>query len=29
MTDSERIAHFDVRRQDRLGGTLHEYRHAA
>jgi putative transposase len=29
MTDPERIAHLDVRRPDRLGGTLHEYRHAA
>jgi putative transposase len=29
ITDPERIAHLDVRRQDRLGGTLHEYRHAA
>ena len=28
-TDPERIAHLDVRRRDRLGGTLHEYRHAA
>ena len=25
----ERIAQLDVRRRDRLGGTLHEYRHAA
>jgi hypothetical protein len=29
ITDPERIAHLDVRRPDRLGGTLHEYRHAA
>ena len=29
ITDPERIAHLDVRRRDRLGGTLHEYRHAA
>jgi putative transposase len=29
ITDPERIAHLDVRRWDRLGGTLHEYRHAA
>jgi transposase InsO family protein len=29
ITDPERIAHLDVRRQDRLGGTHHEYRHAA
>jgi putative transposase len=28
ITDPERIAHLDVRRRDRLGGTLHEYRHA-
>ena len=29
ITDPEQIAHLDVRRRDRLGGTLHEYRHAA
>jgi hypothetical protein len=29
ITDPERIAHLDVRRRDRLGSTLHEYRHAA
>jgi putative transposase len=29
ITDPERIAHFNVRRRDRLGGALHEYRHAA
>ena len=29
ITDPERIAHLDVRRRDRLDGTLHEYRHAA
>jgi hypothetical protein len=29
ITDPERIAHLDVRRRDRLGGTLHEYRNAA
>jgi len=29
VTDLERIAHLDVRRRDRLGGTLHEYRNAA
>ncbi len=29
ITDPERITHLDVRRRDRLGGTLHEYRHAA
>ena len=29
ITDPERIAHLDVRRRDRLGGALHEYRHAA
>jgi transposase InsO family protein len=29
ITDTEKIAHFDVRRRDRLGGILHEYRHAA
>jgi hypothetical protein len=25
----ERIAQLDVRRRNRLGGTLHKYRHAA
>ncbi len=29
ITDLEQIAQLDVRRRDRLGGTLHEYRHAA
>jgi transposase InsO family protein len=29
IADPERIAHLDVRRRDRLGGILHEYRHAA
>jgi putative transposase len=24
-----RFGHFDIRRHDRLGGILHEYRHAA
>jgi putative transposase len=28
ITDPERIAHLDVRRRDRAGGILHEYRHA-
>jgi putative transposase len=28
-SDPDRIAHLDIRRRDRLGGTLHEYRHAA
>ena len=27
ITDPERIAHLDVRRRDRLGGSLHEYWH--
>ncbi|QIY93129.2 integrase core domain-containing protein [Streptomyces sp. S1D4-11] len=27
--DSNRIAHLDIRRRARLGGALHEYRHAA
>ena len=26
ITDRERIAHLDIRRRDRFGGTLHEYR---
>jgi putative transposase len=29
IADPEQIAQLDVRRRDRLGGTLHEYRHAA
>ena len=29
ITDPERLAHLDARRRDRLGGVLHEYRHAA
>jgi putative transposase len=29
ITDPEQVAHLDIRRRDRLGGTLHEYRHAA
>jgi transposase InsO family protein len=29
ITDPERLAYLDVRRRDRLGGVLHEYRHAA
>lgn len=29
IADPERIAQLGVRRRDRLGGTLHEYRHAA
>jgi hypothetical protein len=29
VTDPDRITHLDVRRHDRLGGVLHEYRHAA
>ena len=29
MANPERITHLDVRRRDRLGGILHEYRHAA
>ncbi|MDI2129435.1 hypothetical protein [Yinghuangia seranimata] len=29
ITDPDRIAHLDTRRHDRLGGALHEYRHAA
>ncbi len=29
MIDPERIAHLSARRRDRLGGTLHEYQHAA
>lgn len=29
LTKPERIAHLDIRRRDRLGGTLHEYGHAA
>ncbi|GAB2792734.1 hypothetical protein GCM10027073_26240 [Streptomyces chlorus] len=29
VTDPDRIAHLDIRRRDRLGGTLHEYQHAA
>jgi hypothetical protein len=29
IADPERIARLDVRRRDRLGGTLHEYQHAA
>jgi putative transposase len=29
MTDPEQIAHLDVRRRDRLGGILYEYRHVS
>ena len=29
IADPERIARLDIRRRDRLGGTLHEYHHAA
>jgi len=29
MTDPEQTARLDVRRRDRIGGILHEYRHAA
>jgi len=29
ITDPDRIAHLDIRRNDRLDGTTHEYQHAA
>jgi putative transposase len=29
ITEPGQIAHLDIRRHDRLGGTLHEYHHAA
>ncbi|WP_436776513.1 integrase [Yinghuangia sp. YIM S09857] len=29
ITDPDRIARLDIRRHDRLGGVIHEYRHAA
>ncbi len=29
ITDPERLARLDIRRSDRLGGIIHEYRHAA
>jgi transposase InsO family protein len=29
IANPARIAHLDIRRHDRLGGTLHEYQHAA
>ena len=29
MADQARLIHLDIRRRDRLGGTLHEYEHAA
>jgi transposase InsO family protein len=29
ITDPDRIAHLDTRRNDRLGGIIHEYQHAA
>jgi putative transposase len=29
ITEPGRLAHLDIRRHDRLGGILHEYRHAA
>jgi putative transposase len=29
IADPEQIARLDIRRRDRLGGTLHEYEHAA
>jgi transposase InsO family protein len=29
ITDPEQLARLDIRRRDRLGGILHEYRHTA
>jgi transposase InsO family protein len=29
ITDRDEIAHLDIRRHQRLGGILNEYRHAA
>ncbi|MGE7439348.1 integrase [Kitasatospora sp. NPDC001175] len=29
ITDPGRISRLDIRRHDRLGGVIHEYRHAA
>ncbi|MGW1093944.1 integrase, partial [Streptomyces sp. NPDC002596] len=29
ITEPGQIAHLEVHRRDRLGGTLHEYQHAA
>ncbi|MGC9540757.1 integrase core domain-containing protein [Streptomyces sp. UG1] len=29
ISDPDAIAHLDIRRRDRLGGTLHEYQHAS
>ncbi|MFI9172408.1 integrase core domain-containing protein [Streptomyces lincolnensis] len=29
IEDPDRIAHLDIRRRARLGGTLHEYQHTA
>ncbi len=29
ITDPDAIAHLDIRRRDRLGGTRHEYQHVA
>ena len=29
ITDPDRIAYLDIRRNDRLGGIIHENRHAA
>ena len=29
ITDPDRIARLDIRRNDRLGGIIHEYQHAA
>jgi putative transposase len=29
IAEPGQIRHLEIRRQDRLGGTLHEYRHAA
>ena len=29
ITDPDRIAYLDIRRNDRLGGMIHEYQHAA
>jgi hypothetical protein len=29
VTDPQRITDLDIRRRDRLGGIVHEYRHVA
>ncbi|MEU5032287.1 integrase core domain-containing protein, partial [Streptomyces milbemycinicus] len=29
IDDPDKLSHLDIRRHDRLGGILHEYRHAA